>query len=323
MRWNESVRRWLVPVALGCVLAGGLHAQPAAPAPNDWCRSKYGPADEIGAANLLTPELALQATRLVRTGKTYALGGETNSRTPAFAPRTWSLLVLQPGQAGGGSLGPTRTNYNDDVYNGWVGTGTQIDGLGHIGVDNVYYNCFRNSEFVQASGLTKLGIEKVPPFVTRGVVLDMAAFFGVDMLREGQVFNSREIQEQARRQGIEIRRGDVVLFHTGWQRLAATEPARFVAAEPGLGREGAQWLVSRQVVAVGADTWALEVIPFEQGAGVFEVHQILIPRNGIYILENIQTEQLVRDRAWEFMFVLGHSRMTGGVQAIINPVAIR
>ena len=323
MRWNDSVRRWLVPVTLGCVLAGGLHAQPAAQAPNDWCRSKYGAADEIGAANLLTPELALQAARLVRTGKTYALGGETNARTPAFAPRTWSLLVLQPGQAGGGSLGPTRTNYNDDVYNGWVGTGTQLDGLGHIGVDNVYYNCFRNSEFVQANGLTKLGIEKVPPFVTRGVVLDMAAFFGVDMLREGQAFNSREIQEQARRQGIEIRRGDVVLFHTGWQRLAATEPARFVAAEPGLGREGAQWLASRQVVAVGADTWGLEVIPFEQGAGIFEVHQILIPRNGIYILENIQTEQLVRDRAWEFMFVLGHSRMTGGVQAIINPVAIR
>lgn len=320
MRMIHIVRRWLVPATLGCLLAGGLHAQQP---PNDWCRSKYGANDEIGAANLLTPELALQAARLVRTGKTYALGGETNAKTPAFAPRTWNLLVLQPGQAGGASLGPTRTNYNDDVYNGWVGTGTQLDGLGHIGVDNIYYNCLRNTEFVQANGLTKLGIEKVPPFVTRGVVLDMAAYFGVDMLREGQAFNSREIQEQARRQGIEIRRGDVVLFHTGWQRLAATEPARFVAAEPGLGREGAQWLASRQVVAVGADTWGLEVIPFEQGAGVFEVHQILIPRNGIYILENIQTEQLVRDRAWEFMFVLGHSRMTGGVQAIINPVAIR
>ena len=285
----------LAAAGLARALAGGAFAQqtpaaPAAPAAPDWCRSKYGANDEIGAANLLSPELALAAARLVRTGKTYALGGETNAKTPAFAPRTWALTVLQPGQAGGGSLGPTKTNYNDDIYTGWVGTGTQLDGLGHIGVDNVYYNCLRNSEFVQASGLTKLGIEKVPPFVTRGVVLDMAAFFGVEMMREGQVFNRAEIEEQAKRQGVEIRRGDVVLFHTGWQRIAASDPARFVKGEPGLGREGAQWLAGKQVVAVGADTWALEAIPFEQGAGIFEVHQILIPRNGIYILENVQTE---------------------------------
>ncbi|TFZ05620.1 cyclase family protein [Ramlibacter henchirensis] len=320
MRMPKTIR--LAAAGLALAFAGSAFPQQAPAAP-DWCRSKFGPNDEIGAANLLTPELALAATRLVRTGKTYALGGETNAKTPAFAPRTWSLTVLQPGQAGGGSLGSTKTNYNDDIYTGWVGTGTQIDGLGHIGVDNVYYNCLRNSDFVQASGLTKLGIEKVPPFVTRGVVLDMAAFFGVEMMREGQAFNRAEIEEQAKRQGIEIRRGDVVLFHTGWQKIAASDPARFVKAEPGLGRDGAQWLASKQVIAVGADTWALEVIPFEQGAGVFEVHQILIPRNGIYILENIQTEQLVKDRAWEFMFVLGHSRITGGVQAIINPVAIR
>ena len=73
----------------------------------------------------------------------------------------------------------------------------------------------------------------------------------------------------------------------------------------------------------GADSWGLEAIPFEPGVGIFEVHQILIPRNGIYILENINTAELVRDRAYEFMFVLGPSRITGGVQAIVNPTAIR
>ena len=77
------------------------------------------------------------------------------------------------------------------------------------------------------------------------------------------------------------------------------------------------------MVAVGADTWGLDAIPFEPGVGVFEVHQILLARNGIYILENIDTAELVKDKAWEFMFTLGASRITGGVQAIINPVAIR
>lgn len=77
------------------------------------------------------------------------------------------------------------------------------------------------------------------------------------------------------------------------------------------------------MVAIGVDTWVLKVIPFEKDVGAVEVHQILLDRNGIYILENMNTGPLVLDKAYEFMFVLGASRMTGGLQAIINPVAIR
>ena len=317
MQSMKHLRRAAAVLMIGAAYAGGAIAQ------NDWCKSKWGPNDEIGAANLLTPELAAQAAKLVKTGKTYALGFETSSKSAAYAPRTWSLTVLQPGQAGGISLGGTKTTYNDDIYMGWVGTGSQIDGLGHIGIDNVYYNCNKNSEFVQADGLKKLGVEKIPPFVTRGIVLDMTAYYDTPMVKEGTAFNRKEIDEQAKRQGIEIRKGDVVLFHTGWQALEGKDNKRFLAGEPGLGKEGALYLASKEVVAVGADTWALEVIPFEKEVGVFEVHQILLARNGIYILENMNTGPLVKDKAYEFMFVLGASRITGGVQAIINPVAIR
>ncbi len=288
-----------------------------------WCKSKWGPKDEIGAGNILNAELALKAAQLVKSGKTYSLGVETNSKTPAFGPRSWALVVNQPGQVGGIGLGPTKTNYNDDIYMGYVGTGTQIDGLGHIGVDNVYYNCNKNSDFVQANGLTKLGIEKAPNIVTRGVVLDMAAHFGKEVVPEGTAFNQKEIDEVAAKQGIDIRRGDVVLFHTGWLSLVGKEDKRYISGEPGLGKQGAEYLASKEVVAVGADSWGLEVIPFEPGVGVFEVHQILLPKNGIYILENVNTADLARDRAYEFMFVLGASKITGGVQGIVNPTAIR
>lgn len=297
----------------------GVQAQDA-PA---WCKSKWGSDDEIGAANLLSPELALNAAKLVKTGKTYSLGVETNAKTPAFGPRSWALVINQPGQVGGVGLGPTKTNYNDDIYMGYVGTGSQIDGLGHIGVDNVYYNCNRNSDFVQANGLKKLGIEKIPNIVTRGVVLDMAGHFGQAIVPEGTAFNRKEIDEVAAKQGIEIRKGDVVLFHTGWLTLVGKDDKRYIAGEPGLGKEGAEYLASKEVVAVGADSWGLEAIPFEPGVGVFEVHQILIARNGTYILENMNTAPLVQDQAWEFMFVLGPSRITGGVQGIVNPTAIR
>jgi kynurenine formamidase len=96
-----------------------------------------------------------------------------------------------------------------------------------------------------------------------------------------------------------------------------------LSGEPGLGVDGAKYFAERGVAAVGADTWGLEVLPFEKDVGVFEVHQILIPMNGIYILENINTEELVKDQAWEFLFTLGPARMTGAVQAIINPIAIK
>lgn len=56
---------------------------------------------------------------------------------------------------------------------------------------------------------------------------------------------------------------------------------------------------------------------------MFEVHQILIPMNGTYILENMDTAELAKDKAYEFMFVLGQARFRGGVQSMINPVAIR
>ena len=293
-------------------------------AQSTWYPSKWGPNDEIGSANYMTPALALQASKLVTTGKVYSLGITVSTTTPAYPPRTCSIYIVQPGQQGGSEgLGPTKTTYNDDILNCWNGIGTQLDGLGHIGVGERYYNGNKWQDFANIAGLKKLSTDKVPPFVARGVVLDMAAHYGVDVIKEGTAFNKAEIEAVAKKQGIEIRQGDVVIFHTGWLSLIEKEPKRFGSVEPGLGREGARYLLSKGVVAVGADNWAVEAIPFEPGAGVFEVHQILLPMGGTYILENIQTAELVKDKAWEFMFVLGHNKYQGAVQAMINPVAIR
>lgn len=301
-------------------LALGLSAQ----AQQTWFPSKWGPTDELGAANYLTPKLAADAAKLVKTGKTYSLGITVGTSTPAYPPRTCSIYIVQPGQQGSSEgLGPTKTTYNDDILNCWVGIGTQLDGLGHIGVGDRYYNGLKWQEIGQITGLKKLGADKLPPFVTRGVLLDMAAYFGVDVVKEGTAFNKAEIEGAAKKQGVEIRQGDVVLFHTGWLSLIEKDPKRYASVEPGLGREGARYLVGKNVVAVGADTWGLEAIPFEQGAGVFEVHQILLPMSGTYILENVNTAELAKDKAYEFMFVLGQNKYQGSVQSMINPVAIR
>ena len=110
---------------------------------------------------------------------------------------------------------------------------------------------------------------------------------------------------------------------TGWLKLLGKDNKRFGSVGPGLGRDGAKYLASLEVAMIGTDTWAFEVVPFEKDAGIFEVHQILIPLNGIHILENMNTEEMVRDQAWEFLFTLGATRISGGVQAIVNPIAIK
>jgi kynurenine formamidase len=288
----------------------------------DWTKSKWGPNDEIGAANYMTPELVVKAASLVKTGKTYALGIPVDTKTPAYPPRTFKLTIVQPGQAGSPGIGPNKATYNDDIIDTWVGIGSQIDGLGHLGVEHVYYNGNKLADFADPNGLKKLGIEKVPPMVTRGVLLDMAAYYNTDVVKEGTAFNVKEIEEVAKKQGVEIRQGDVVIFHTGWLSLIGKDDKRYSAGEPGLGVEGAKYLTGKGVVAIGADTWALEVLPFES-KNVFEVHQILLAMNGTYILENMDTAELAKDKGYEFLFVLGQPRWRGGVQSMINPIAIR
>jgi kynurenine formamidase len=305
-------------------VAIGLAPSDTARAEGPCTPSKFGAKDQAGAVNNITPAKTLAAAKLITKGKAYRLGIETNRNTPAYPPRTFNITVVQPGQAQGATIGPTKTSYNDDIISGWVGIGSQIDGLGHVGIDNVYYNCNKASEFAKVDGLTKLGIENVPAIATRAVVLDMAGLLGADPVKEGTAFNKAEIDGAMKKQGIKaIEKGDVVLFYTGWLKLIGKDDKRYGSAEPGLGVEGAKYLASLGVAAVGADTWAVEVLPGEKGTGAFEVHQILLATNGIHILENINTEEMVKDKAWESFFTLGPSRITGAVQAIINPIAIK
>lgn len=188
---------------------------------------------------------------------------------------------------------------------------------------NVYYNMFKGEEFADINGLSKLGIEKVPPLVTRGVLLDMSAFYGMEIVPEGKAFTRADIEGAMQKQGIEVREGDVVLFHTGWLGLLGKDDARYGKGEPGVSAEGGQFLVSKNVIAVGADTWGLDAIPPERPDTIFINHIQFPAQSGIYILENMNTAELARDRTYEFMFVLGQAKLTGAVQMIVNPVAIR
>lgn len=296
--------------------ATGAQAQDCKP-------SKWGPKDEIGNANLINAKSVLAAMKLVKQGKTHPLGIVIDSSTPAFPPRSLSLEVVQPNQQGGQRLFAYKGSYNDDLVQTWLGIGPQIDGLGHLGQDGVYYNCNNEKDFAGITGLTKMGVHNIPPLVARGVLIDMTKHFNMPFLPAGKYFTEKDVQAAAKAQKVEIREGDVVLFHTGWTdaKLAA-EPKTWVSGEPGLSEEGASWLASKNVIAVGSDTWGLEPVPPQKEGRPFFAHVILLKENGIYILETMDTGPLAKAGVREFLFVLGQARIRGTVQMIINPVAL-
>ena len=292
-------------------------------AEDNWYPSKYGVDDTLGAINELSEKKTKLAAQLVKTGKTYALGVETGPTSPAYPPRSYSMTILQLDDGMGTPMGSNRATGNDDLMHIWMGIGSQIDGLGHMGINHQYYNGNMASDFVTPSGLTKLSIDRLPPVATRGVLLDIAKLMQTDILPAGTAFNKKEIDAAAKAAGITIETGDIVLFHTGWLNVMDSDPQAFMASAPGLGLEGARYLASLGVVAIGADTWALEVLPSEDATMLFPVHPELLAKNGVYILENMDTRALAADNASEFLFVLGTPRFVGAVQAVINPVAIR
>ncbi|MEQ8349038.1 MAG: cyclase family protein [Sneathiellaceae bacterium] len=312
---------------LGLAVMASLVASGAALADNHGRtieKSPYGADDEAGAAGtLLTPEVVKAGAALITEGKVYSLGIETNSLTPAYPPRGWKTYVVQPGQQGGTVPFPNGGTYNDDIVSGWLGIGSQIDGLGHVGVQNVYYNQNKAADFADVSGLKKLGVENIPPIATRGILLDIAKQKGKDILDPGPSITMADYEQAVKDSGLTIRKGDVVLFHTGWMNMLDKDPATFGSAEPGVDPAICEDLAAKGAVAVGADTWGLDAIPPMEGNDVFPCHVILLGQHGVYILENMDTRELAKDGVKEFFFTLGAGKISGAVQMIINPVAIR
>lgn len=306
-----------VAIALG-LSTGVALAQDCVP-------SKWGADDQIGSANLVTPERTLEAAKLIKQGKSMPLGITIGSDTPAFPPRSLNMQVVQPNQQGGVKLSGFgyEANYNDDILQTWIGIGSQLDGLGHLGEDGLYYNCLDEKEISVITGLTKLGTHAVPPLVGRGVILDMAAQAGVEVMAAGQSFGEVEIKAAAEAQGLALGEGDIILFHTGWtEGMFESNPTAWGSAEPGISNAGAVYVASLNPMAVGADTWGLDAVPPPEGDKVFYGHVTLLKENGIYILETMNVGPLLSEGVDEFMFVLGQPRIQGTVQAMINPVAL-
>ncbi|TDG13934.1 cyclase family protein [Seongchinamella unica] len=291
-----------------------------------WWPSEWGPDDERGAANRLTPEKVIAATSLIQRGQIYQLGRVYEAGMPLFPGRHYSLTI--PGSPTGGPFGNNQTVYNDEVVSAQIGqVGTQFDGLGHIGTrvdkEDIFYNGFKQSEFATAAGLQKLGIENVGVFLTRGVLIDVAAYKGMTRLPVGTAISAEDLQGALRQQGVTIGEGDVVLIHTGHGQLWMVDNEEYSRGGPGIGLEAARWLAEQKIVMTAADTWAVEVIPTENENLAFPVHQELLGKRGIYNLENLDLSSLAADKVYEFAFMFAPVKFKGATGSPGNPIAVR
>jgi kynurenine formamidase len=326
MQTTRNIAR--ATVAALSLMTLGAAAQRAAETPigSKWWPSPWGANDQRGAANRITPAKVLEARDLIRTGKMYSLGRLYEHGMPLPGKRHFSLTI--PGGPTGGPEGDNRMVSHDELFSGEIGqVGTQLDGLGHVGVrlpdDDYFYNGFRRSQFATPYGLERLGIENVGVFFTRGVLLDVARQRKVGRLEPGDVVTARDLQDAARAQGVAIREGDAVFVRTGHGQLWMKDNAKYGAGEPGIGMEAAKWLTDRKICLVGHDSWAGEVVPHERKERPFEVHQWLLVRNGVYNLENLDLEELAKDRVYEFAFVFAPLRLKGATGSPGNPIAVR
>jgi len=303
----------LAAAAVVIAAASALAQTPSWTPPADGarCPSKWGAGDERGAANLMKPASVVNAARLIRTGEVIELGHVLNGSMPNFTGRSFKLISKRI-YLGGNILGSNRLSANEELVNAEIGqVGTQFDGFAHISHADSFYNCFKFDDIATPSGFTKLGIQNVGMLFTRGVLIDVAAYKGVEMLGDAYEITVNDLEGALRMQNTTLQACDAVVIHTGWGKLWGVDNSRSAKSNPGLGIEAAEWLIGKEPMILGSDDWAVEVVPNPDAGLAFPVHQLALTTNGIHLVENMKLDELAAKRVYEFAFIVQPMKLEG------------
>ena len=202
-------------------------------------------------------------------------------------------------------------------------SGTHLDALCHQANGLRMFGGIEVDGIESPTGFSRLGVETVPPLVRRGVLLDVAGHKGVRLLPAKYGIAADDLASCATAQGVEVRAGDVLLVRTGYGALWHGDEQTYLDAA-GISKSGTLWAAERGVVAVGADNMAWDAPDDrdpETGATLF-AHVYLLPQKGVYIIENVNLEELARDRAWVFGFIAAPLKLKGATGSPLRPLAL-
>ena len=275
-----------------------------------------------GALKQVTPAVLLRAVGLVRKGKVYRLAHTLEPAMPQ--------LVDNPDIARGRRLTiEMRTTdlpqFGTQIFSDWVSfethSGTHIDCFSHWSWNGRMHGGLDPTEVYSDDGMKKLGLDEAAPLVTRGVLIDVAGCKGAEWLPGGTVLQPEELQEALQRQGVGLQSGDVVLVRTGWAKHWRSASV-YMSEAPGLSRRSAEWIADQQCVAIGIDQSLVDPLPPERIEDRRACHEVCLVERGMYLMESLNLEDLVRDRVFEFLFVAAPAPLKGGTGFPIQALAI-
>ena len=283
--------------------------------------NRWGDADERGALNHIGADQVRRAASLVRSGQVLSLAHTLSPRTPVPKHRAGvqHFMGRDGGDYAAGARRPGGFQFAEDTVILPLHIGTHIDALCHAWYDDALYNGFAGSGTRSTAGAARCGIDKMGPIAGRGLLLDVAALHG-GPLRDGTAITASDLQRAAAQAGAQPEAGDIVLIRTAWGEHQALAPDVSFDAEPGLDLGAALWLADRDVAVVGADNYAVEVLPFATGT-VFPVHQRLIRDFGIPLLEGLDLQALAATGRCTFLFAASPLPVMGGTGSPISPIA--
>jgi kynurenine formamidase len=309
---------FVAPIVLGGTAVFAQTWQP--PPDRERCPSRWGAGDERGAANHVTPATVLRAARLIRSGEIFELGHVLSSSMPLPRTRRFEVFTKRTFM----NPQPNRRGSNEELVVSEMGqVGTQLDGFSHQTIGNSLYNCYPLDETATRTGFTKLGIDRLGMLMTRGVLIDVAASKGVDVLPDTYEITVSDLEQTLRRQNLALAPGDAVIIRTGWSLLWGKDNARYYRGSPGIGVPAAEWLVRQDPMLVGSDNSSVEVTPHPHPELSEPVHQIMLVVNGIPLLENLKLDELAAKQVYEFAFLVQPLKIQGGTGSTVAPVAIR
>jgi kynurenine formamidase len=276
--------------------------------------------DAIGAEKHLSADVTLKAMRQVKRGKIYRLAQILSTDIPQLADSPTITrsrrFVVARGSASRPGSGALSETVELPTH-----TGTHIDAFGHWYKNDCVFGGKNKDEVWSENGLSDLGLERCPPLISRGVLLDVAGHKKVEMLESDVAIEAEDLAAAADTAGVKVQSGDIALIRTGWSKLWTRRDPRYIIEEPGLTAGGARFLGEQGVVAIGADNWAIDACPPSQPRNR-AVHEVCLTEMGIYIIENLNLEELAADRVHEFLFVAIPTRLQGGTGFPIEPVAV-
>jgi kynurenine formamidase len=310
--------------ALGILLAAtAAQAQAPSwtvPAENQRCPSKWGAADERGSANHQKPAAVLNAAKLIKTGEVIELAHVLGPSMAFFGTRRFDIHTKRTFM----NQFSNMRGSNEEVIITELGqVGTQLDGFAHQTHLNSWYNCVKVDENVERGGFKKFGIHNVGALVTRGVMIDVAGYKGVEMLGDNYEITVADLEGALQKQNMTLQPGDAVIINTGWGKLYGKDNPRYVRSCPGIGVQAALWLAAKDPMLIGADNWPVEVAPNPDKQLSLPVHQLALVVNGVHLLENVKLDELAQKGVSEFAFIMQPLKIQGGSGSTVSPVAVR